>query len=622
MCGFTGIYSAGGNIGEAELSRIVVAQKRLKHRGPDDSGFYRNRSFAVGFNRLSLVALAEGHQPFESSDGRYIAVFNGEIYNFRTLSRQLFSCSIRSEVEVITRLYALLGVEAFSLLRGMFSIVIYDTEQDEVVCARDTFGIKPFFYTGIGGSFLFASELKGLAVKRSERKIADSAVNLFCTFEYVPEPNTVYENIFSLPGGHYLRIARTDTEIRPFSRKTFSASGPIKREDRKRKLREVLEESVGLCMQSDVEVGTFLSGGIDSSIITALAAKRNPDIKAFSIGFDTPDYPSEVRFARETAAYLGIELIERIFTADDFMAAFEPTVYYLDAPMADPSTIGVYLLAQTAAKQVKAVLSGEGADELFGGYKVYQTTALTARCGKLQPAVDYGLYRFSKILPGHSRLRPRIRNHCFPLERDYVGPTWVMGDRERKKLLQPSFYCDVRSAEITGRFLHASGISRLQKMQLCDWNLWLPSDILHKGDRLSMAHSLEVRVPFLDGRVFEVATRLTDRDKVSAHQTKRLLRDAFAGLLPEETLRRAKQGFPVPVAVWLRNELYEWAYAYLGSDIAQEVIDSKQALRLFEKFRKGDVPDFVYRQIWLLLVWVAWYKLYVVQPDRIEEKGL
>lgn len=613
MCGFTGIYNRSGEaVGEKEVSLVCGAQHALRHRGPDESGFYRTDTFVLGFVRLSLVSINKGQQPYTGKGGRFVTAFNGEIYNFRELSRKYLLRDTVSEVELVTELFASYGVEIFGWLRGMFALVIYDTERREVFAARDRFGIKPFYYVDTADAVCFGSEIKGLPVDKETLQIDKEALNYYCTFQYVPDPKVVYREVHSLPGGHYIRFSEKGSKLYCFAPKKFDTKNKMPRPVKMMKIREALEESVGLCMNGDTETGTFLSAGVDSSIITALAARINPKLKAFTIGFDCDSYPSETAVARRTAECLGIELVEGMFTAGDFMAAFDRVMYHLDSPMADPSVIGVYLLAQLASRQVKSVLSGEGADELFGGYKVYRSTARTAHCGVMQPCVDFGLRRLSKLLPKQHILRQEIADSTFRLAKRYVGPTSVMGERSRRTFLTPDFFSDVSHRDITAPYLKTRGLDRLQKMQLCDWNLWLPCDILYKADRLSMANSLEVRVPFLDDRVFEIAARLGDADKVSVGQSKVLLREAFADLLPQHVLHRPKVGFPVPVAAWLKDELFDWSRSILNDDRVQEIINGRRAQSLLEKYRLGETDDFFFRQVWLLVVLAGWYR----QHDR------
>lgn len=595
------------SVAESDLNLVKAARQSLAHRGPDSHGFYNDDTFAVGFNRLSIVGIQDGLQPFHSADKRYVTVFNGEIYNYKELSTEYLDKAVRSEAEGITELYALLGDSVFGLLRGMFAIVVYDTVLKEFVAARDMFGIKPFYYGCADGAYVFASEQQGLPMAHGSKTINREAVNRYCEFGYVPEPQTIYNEVRALPGGRIARFGKGGVTIKEFAVKKFVSRRSTGRDVARNRLRQALEECVARYMEADVEVGTFLSGGVDSSIITALASKINPALKAFSIGFDNKEYPSEAELARKTAEYLGIDFICHTFDTADFVNAFEPTVRHLGSPMADPSIVGLYLVSKTASEYVKAALSGEGADELFGGYRIYRTTAWTGRWGNAQPAADFSLRLLSGLLAKDSVLRGKIKDRSFRLDKHFIGPTFIMGGKDRKKFLSAEMYSPSDHRGIIRRYIGGRGLSRLQRMQMCDWNLWLPCDILYKGDRLSMAHSLEVRVPFLDRKVYDVAKELKDSEKVSLSQSKILLRETFADLLPPDVVSRPKLGFPVPVASWLKNELYDWGRSYLGSETAAEIIDRHAALDLFERYRKGAVPDFSFRTIWSLIVLSAWY---------------
>lgn len=529
---------------------------------------------------------------------------NGRIYNYEELASE-HGIAAGSEQELLAQLYSKTGTDMFGMLRGMYAIVIRDYGRNEVVCARDRFGIKTLYYHQKGNEITIANKLTAFSKSLG---INTQSINHFFTFEYIPEPQTAYNGVTALRGGHWIRFSEHGVEIKCFARKDFAALPHLPHETRVQKVRAALEDSIAMCMRDESEKGIFLSGGIDSSIIAALSSHINSNIKAFTVGFACTGYQSETRLAEATADHLGIELITRTFTAEDFVSAFDKTISCFDSPIADPSATGAFLLAEMASRHVGVVLSGEGADELFGGYKVYGAAERSIKCRGMQPIIEATLRTYARLLPKGCALRKALRERYYSLKKHYVGPTYVMGCRERQRLLQAEWYTQVMPSEITAQHLDGRNMTRLQKMQTCDWNLWLPCDILYQADRVATANSLEVRIPFLDDRVYDAARILTDSDKVGNGESKALLREAFSDLLPYEILHRPKMGFPIPVSAWLRNELYDWAAEILNSPAAAELIHTTHALRLLELHRKGgDAAPHLFRQLWLLLSLIKWF---------------
>lgn len=538
-------------------------------------------------------------------DKRYDIALDGRIYNYKELAAK-HGIAADSEQELLGALYATTGTALFEMLQGMFAIAIYDRELNEVVCARDRFGIKTLYYCRTDSGIILSSKLTGFSPVQAD--INRKSINHFFTFEYIPEPQTAYSSVNALSGGHYARFSRCGEKMECFARKDFATLPQSTREARKHKIREALEKSVEVCMAGEAEKGIFLSGGIDSSVIAALASRIDSHVKAFTIGFVSAGYSSEVRLAETTADYLGIDLITHSYTAEDFISAFDRTMACFDSPMADPSAVGGFLLAEMASGHVGIALSGEGADELFAGYKVYGAAGRSVDCRMWQSMTDTLLQICVRLLPKGSALRQTLNERSYSLKKHYVGPTYVMSSRKRQKILLPEWYTKVMPAEITAQYLGHRTMTRLQKMQYCDWNLWLPCDILYQANRVTAANGMEVRAPFLDNRVYDVARILADSDKVENGEGKVLLREAFSDLLPYETIHRPKKGFPIPVSAWLQNELYDWAAEILGSPAAAELIHTTYALRLLELHRKGGGADpHLFRQLWLLLSLIKWF---------------
>lgn len=621
MCGFIGFYDKNG-INDRERGDAKEMSHAIRHRGPDlDKGHEEGRAL-FAFRRLSIIDLEGGSQPFVSADGRYCAVYNGEVYNYLTLRGELaekgVEFSTNSEIEVITVMYALYGPSFISRLRGMFAFLIYDRDTGTLMAGRDPFGIKPLYYRRTESGMIFASEMKAFLFDSSYPGFGVDRTMLqhYLTFQYVTEPDTITGDIKVLPKGCYMMLDGEKAEISSYYRPVFA---PVKTAytEKKLRLRKAVEDSVAAHMLSDVPLGSFLSSGIDSAIITAVASKLSPGIKAFTVGFDVRGY-SELEDAAEISSHLDIDHVLLRCTLDDFVQNYEKVIYHLDSPVGDPSVVAIYLISREAAKHVKVILSGEGSDELFGGYRQYATALTSSRIYRLPQFVKKPLAAFAGALPTSFKGKNFILRGCTPVEKRFVGNSFVFSE-EAKRRIMPCYDESVaftdRTADIYSR---TGGYSTLMKMQYCDLNTWLPSDILVKGDRLSMAHSLEARVPYLDKEVFKAARELCDRDKITHDTTKFILRDAFSDLLNKETVARAKLGYPVPVRVWLRDELYDWAADIIRSNPAPELIDTAEALRLLEAHRRGTVD--CYHHIWVLLSFITWYRLYITDAEETRRR--
>lgn len=613
MCGFAGIYKFDV-VKPADVASVKAMTECIRHRGPDDGGIYEGEKAVFGFRRLSIIDLAGGAQPYTGENGRYTVVYNGEIYNYLELKAELEAAGERfcgnSEVEVILRLYRIYGVSFTEKLRGMFAFLIYDNEKHTLLAARDPFGIKPLYYRECENGKVFSSELKAYRYDGGYDgfKVDKTQLQHYLTFQYVTEPDTITGDISILPKGCYMLCDGDKTEICRYWAPVFRPNMQTGYAAKQKRLRDAVESSVAHHMLSDVPLGSFLSSGIDSAVITAVAAKLQPGIKAFTVGFNVKGY-SEIADAAAISEHLDINHIKLECTLKDFTDNFEKTVYHLDAPVGDPSVVAIYLISREAAKHVKVVLSGEGSDELFAGYRIYDTSRSSASVRRLPAVIKRPLYALSRLLPDGVKGKNLLYRGCVPLEKRFVGNSFVFSEKEKKKLYVPYdkgvCFTD-RTAHIYAE-AEANGYTELLKMQHCDLNTWLPSDILVKGDRLSMASSLEARVPFLDKEVFAAASELTDGDKLQSGTTKFILRDTFRDLLNAETIVRPKLGYPVPVRTWLKDELYDWAADIIKNNPAEQYINTEQALKLLEQHRKGKKD--LYHQIWVILSFLTWYKL-------------
>lgn len=613
MCGFIGMFKYSLPLTENDRKDIVNMSSLISHRGPDSDKclFLKNAGF--GFRRLSIIDLEGGEQPYISPDGRYVAVYNGEIYNYLVLRDELIKSgekfATRSEIEVMVRLYSIYGASFINRLRGMFSFLIYDNLKNTIMAGRDPFGIKPLYYRESKDGVIFSSEMKAYLADSSYDgfKVDKTLLQHYMTFQYVTEPDTISGDIKILPAGHYMTVGKT-TDTTCYYKSVFSPNKSLKYDEKKKALREAVEKSVEAHLLSDVPVGAFLSSGVDSAIVTAIASKIQPGIKAFTIGFDVKGY-SELEDAEQISKHLHINHIKLQCNIKDFTDNYERVIYHLDSPVADPSVVAIYLISKEAAKHVKVVLTGEGSDELFGGYRIYDTVRSSAFLARFPSFLKRMLLWVASSLPDNVKGKNFLIRSCTPLEKRYVGNSFVFSENAKKDILKTfdkSVCFTDRTKDI---FAESRGSSPLIRMQHCDMNTWLRSDILVKGDRLSMANSLEARVPFLDKEVFKAASLLCDKDKIKKHTTKYILRDVFSDILNKETIVRPKLGYPVPVRVWLKDELYDWASDIIRNSTAGDYINSAEALKLLEDHRRGKAD--LYHEIWVILTFITWYKLYI-----------
>jgi len=625
MCGFAGLYKKLA-LTENDKTSVINMSQSIRHRGPDDCKTHFAENYAFAFRRLSIIDLEAGVQPFSMFDGKYIGTFNGEIYNYLELREDLkkkgYSFSTRSEIETILTLYHDEGPEFIKKLRGMFAIVICDNEKNSMFFGRDPFGIKPFYYRVGKEGVSFSSEFKAFMFdsEMKEYSIDEAALQSFFTFQYVTEPDTISPDIKILPAGSYA-VVDSSLEVKPvtYFDNRFTPNKKISFDEKEKRLRDAVMKSVEYHMLSDVPLGSFLSSGIDSAVITAVAAKLCPGIKAFTVAFGVKEY-SEIENATGISSHLDIDHIKLVAGLDDFLANYEKVIYHLDSPMADPSTVAIYLICKEAARHVKVVLSGEGSDELFGGYKMYKDSIPTSYLSTLPGGMKTIVHGVGKMLPKGTPGRNTLMRDISPIEGRFVGNAFVFTEEE-KKAFYKKFNPDVHFAQRTKAIYdNVSDLEVLAKMQYCDLNTWLKSDILIKGDRLSMGNSLEVRVPYLDKEVFAAAKDLTSKDKLSHGTTKYILRHAFRDLLNEETVMRPKLGYPVPVRLWLKNELYDWAKDIITSPYAEEFIDKNAVLKMLEDHRLGIKDN--YKPLWNIMTFITWYRLYVGDLENTRKRVL
>ena len=626
MCGLLALLTdPSADVSAALIDAVSGSSHLMRHRGPDEPGTWSDDHVVLGFNRLSIIDIAHSHQPLRwgppDSPDRYVLVFNGEIYNYLELRDELSAdhgavFHTDGDGEAIIAAYHHWGTDALARLRGMFAFALWDTVEKELFCARDPFGIKPLFMaTGSGGTAV-GSEKKCLldlaATIGVDLGIDDRAVQHYTVLQYVPEPETLHRGIRRLESGSYARVRPgkppevTHYFTPRFTAKPFNAGSEQSRYD---EITAVLEDSVAKHMRADVTVGAFLSGGIDSTAIAALAMRHNPRLITFTTGFEREGF-SEVDVAVASADAIGARHVTKVVNQAEFVAALPEIVWYLDEPVADPALVPLFFIAREARKHVKVVLSGEGADELFGGYTIYREPLSLRPFDYLPRPVRRSLGRASKPLPDGMRGKSLLHRGSLTLEERYYGNARSFSDAQLRAVL-PGFREEWTHTDITAPvYATSDGWDPVARMQHIDLFTWLRGDILVKADKMTMANSLELRVPFLDPEVFAVASRLPADQKITRATTKFALRKALEPIVPAHVLNRPKLGFPVPIRHWLRaGELMDWAYATIAASQAGDLVDLAAVRTMLDEHRSGTSDHS--RRLWTVLIFMLWHAIFV-----------
>ena len=606
MCGIAGIISQSLKDRELVIGDMVA---KITHRGPDDNGFFIDSNVGLGMRRLSIIDLSTGKQPIYSADGKLVIFFNGEIYNYKELREELiekgYIFKTHTDTEVILHMFEAHGENMLSRLRGMFTFCIYNTEKKKIFIARDFFGIKPLYYLKKGGAIIaFSSEIKSFfGIPEFIPIVNDDAVFNYLSFQYNPLTETFFKNVYKLPPGHYMSIdvENGKSEIQRYWSFEFNQKNNLDKKQTTDKIQSVLKDSVKHHMIADVPVGAFLSGGIDSSIITSLMQEiRAGKVKTFTVGFDILTEGIE---AKETSDFLETDHTEIMVGKDEYFKSLEKVVYHFDEPVADPSSIGLYFVAKEAAKHVKVVLSGEGSDEFFGGYNIYLAPFAYRKLSWFPKSIIGMFLKLPFEFFGKNYLR-RVSSN---LEDWYIGNASIFSKSEVKSLWKS----DISRTVLDIRYFYqkVSNLSDSTKMQYIDINTWLVGDILAKADKMTMAHSLELRVPFLDIEVAKLAETLPDHFKWHGGVTKYLLREAFKKIIPESTRNRKKLGFPTPIRDWFSKDsqdLYDlilkndYIVSYLNIDYIKKIINDHLS-------KKNDNS----RKIYSLLMLALWYNVFI-----------
>lgn len=614
MCGFVGcIHGDNQNHDLVDYEKTIREMNKLiVHRGPDDEGFFFDDHISFGFRRLSIIDVEKGHQPLSYENERYWIIFNGEVYNYIELRDELlkdgYTFETDSDTEVIIATYAKYKEKTAERLRGMFGFVIWDKQEKSVYGARDHFGIKPFHYAEEDGVIYFASEKKSIYQILKKKELDEVSLQNYLTFQFVPDPDTMTKGIHRLAPGHYFtKKLDGPMEITRYWEATFA---PVQKSEETfaKEIKDALYDSVEKHMRSDVTVGSFLSGGVDSSIIVAIAREFNPKIKTISVGFEREGY-SEIDVAKETADRLNVENISSIITPQEFMDEFPRFVWHMDDPLADPAAVPQFFLSEVARRHVKVALSGEGADEMFGGYTIYNEPNSLKTLTNLPNGLKKGLNHLAKIMPEGMRGKSFLERGTTPMEERYVGNAKIFEEAEKQKLLK-NYLAGHPYQDVTRPFYDASkGYDPIDRMQFIDIHTWLNGDLLLNADRTTMAHSLELRTPFLDKEVFKVARTLPSDIRIANGTTKYILRKAAESFVPDNVLYRKKLGFPVPIRHWLKDEMNEWAKGIIRESATDHLINKQYVLQLLDDHCAGKADNS--RKIWTVLTFMVWYKVYI-----------
>ena len=600
MCGFVGYISKEKN----KKDNIKKMNELISHRGPDSEGYYYDENVALGFRRLSIIDLKSGDQPIYNDDKSKIIIFNGEIYNFKELRVELEEKGFQTntDTEVILRGYEEYKEGILDKLRGMFAFVIYDKNEKELFGARDFYGIKPLYYSKMGNSFIFGSEIKSFLIHpHFKKELNEKMLEYYLTFQYSPGEETFFKNVYKLMPGHYFKYKNGKLKIKKYYEIKFDEDPDKSYDEWREGIKSRLEDSIKAHKISDVEVGSFLSSGVDSSYI---AASSDVD-KTFTVGFNNKKY-SEISYAEDLSEKIGTKNINKVISKEEYFKNLPNILYYMDEPLADPSAIALYFVTKIASENVKVSLSGEGADEIFGGYNIYQEP-LTA---EWYYKIPFFLRRFiglcASVLPKKRGINFLVRRGK-RLEDRFVGNAFIFDIGEIKKIYRGKMKTG-GFKDLTYKYYNkVSDKDDITKMQYIDFNFWLIGDILLKADKMSMANSLEVRVPFLDRPLIDYALGLPTEFKTDKYKTKKIFRDIAGEVLDDKVSNKKKLGFPVPIREWMKDEdTYKQIKALFEKD--DKFFNSKRIVKLLDDHKKGKKDNS--RKIWTIYVFLLWYEIF------------
>lgn len=608
MCGIVGFVGARENA----QTILQAMMDRIAHRGPDGQGQFLEGPVALGQRRLSIIDLDGGKQPMYNENGSLVVVFNGEIYNFQALTAELQAAghtfATRSDTEVLLHGYEEWGKGMLDRLRGMFTFALWDRKAETLFLARDHFGIKPlYYYQNEEGELLFGSEIKSFLDHPGFHKaLNEDQLSLYLSYQYSPGEDTFFRGVKKLLPAHCLTWQGGEIKIERYWQPAFTPDEGPALAEWEQAIADAMTESVAAHKIADVEVGSFLSSGVDSSYMAALAKVD----KTFTVGFANKQY-DETDYAKEFSAHIGVKNYAYRITPEEYWANLGRIQYHMDEPLADAASVALYFVNREAAKQVKVCLSGEGADEFFGGYNIYKEPFTVSWYDKLPLWLRRAVGAAASVLPPVPGVNFLVRRGR-PLEERYIGNTNLMGERRKRQLLK-NYTGRILPTDLSRPYFEQTrGQDAVTRMEYCDLNLWMVGDILLKADKMSMANSLELRVPFLDRKVFDLACRIPTSCKVNAAQTKIAMRGAAEKTIPPKTADKKKLGFPVPVRAWLREEKYATILREaFASDAAEKFFNTAALNKMLDQHLSGKRDN--WRQLWCVFIFLVWYDEYFVK---------
>lgn len=606
MCGFVGFTN---KINDASIV-LGKMMDRIKHRGPDSDGKYVDEQIAMGFRRLSIIDLSDqGSQPIFNEDKSLVLTFNGEIYNYKDLREELVASGhkfyTQTDSEVLIHGYEQWGEDMLDKLRGMFAFVIFNKNTNEVFGARDFFGIKPLYYAKMGETLMWGSEIKSfLDHPHFKKELNTDVLETYLTFQYSPTTETFFKNVYKLPAAHCFTYKNGEMSVRRYWEVKFHADNGPSLEDWVNRISDTFKNSVEVHKFADVEVGSFLSSGVDSSYVAAVA---NVD-KTFTVGFGEDEKYNEIGYAKEFSKYIHKENFSKVISPEEYWNSLSKIQYHMDEPLADPAAVALFFVCQIASEKVKAVLSGEGADEIFGGYNIYHNPADMASYFKIPRPIRKAVGAVAEKLPHKHGINYLIRGSK-NLDERFIGNAYIFSEKERKDILSIKTSAPDAMAITKPFYDKVRDQDQVTQMQYIDLHLWMTGDILLKADKMSMAHSLELRVPFLDRKVMELAEQIPVKDRVTETETKYAMRLAALQACPPQTAKKKKLGFPVPIRVWLKEDkYYNIVKDKFTSPQSAQFFHTDKLVQLLDDHRAGKY-DYS-RKIWTVFSFLVWYDVY------------
>ncbi len=602
MCGIAGIITKDKN----KKKIIENMSKRIIHRGPDGEGYFFDKDVALAHRRLSIIDLSTGNQPMFNEDESVVVVFNGEIYNYLELKDELkklgHKFKTKSDTEVLVHGYEEWKTDLPKHLRGMFAFAIYDRNNEELFLSRDNFGIKPLYYAYMNGTFMFASEVKAfLDVPDFKKEFNEDILKAYLEFSFVPTTETFFKGVYRIEAGTSLIFKNKEIKINRYFKLDFK-EGKNSFDKAVDDIDKIMNDSVKHHLLSDVEVGSFLSSGVDSSYIVSLAKPQ----KTYTVGYDIPKY-DEIKYAKDLAEKLNIENKSKVITKEEYIKELPKILYHLDEPTSDPAAISLYFVAKLASKDVKVVLSGEGADEFFGGYNYYREEVDMKFYNKIPYCIRHAIGSIAKLFPEMYGFNFLVRRGE-KLENSYIGVNRNFSEKMAKKVLKKNY--PLKGIDVARKtYKEFENYSNIDKMQAIDINFWLMKDILLKADRMTMASSLEGRVPFIDKEVFKVASSLPFDYKVTKENTKVALREASKKVIPTEAYKKKKLGFPVPIREWMKDsDVSKEIKDTFASEVANKYFNVSVINKLLDDHVKGKKDN--YRKVWTIYCFIKWYQIF------------